>query len=418
MKNAILFDLRKKNPYYIFCPPIKLHSAGVTVLHRLCHSLNLLGYPAFLVIEREYRNKLGYPLFSSDSSLITPELTFDLAQQHKAERLTPIVVLPDSVKGDPLASPFVCRYYLNYPGHLGGDQVVDPNEMCLSYSENIRARIGGRGHVLFLPISDPNLFQPPVESLLSRKGSCFYAAKFRHFHGGEIADSMKRNFEITRDSDLSLKKAELARLFGRSEFFYCFENSALAVEAALCGCPVVFMPNSHFTEVIAEKELGMNGFAWGDSAEELQRAKNSVHLFREIYLKQVEQVEFALRSFIDVSQAAVKTVPYAKPINSDYLLASLGREYPKVHRLGLGLNKLCLLHSELKPKGFFKQLVKKSLQRLGIFEAVMTRKHVAKSYANGVLNTVRVFSINRITNLLRGPGPKHVDSRVLDPHVM
>ena len=40
---------KKRFPYYIVSPSYSQQSAGIKVLHYLCHHLNILGYPAFLV---------------------------------------------------------------------------------------------------------------------------------------------------------------------------------------------------------------------------------------------------------------------------------------------------------------------------------------------------------------------------------
>ena len=46
------------------------------------------------------------------------------------------------------------------------------------------------------------------------------------------------------------------------------ENTALALEAVMCGCPVVFLPNPHLKEIIGQEEHGPDGFAWGDAPAE------------------------------------------------------------------------------------------------------------------------------------------------------
>jgi hypothetical protein len=155
---------------------------------------------------------------------------------------------------------------------------------------------------LFIPASDATIFTPPAEPR-ERHGSCFSAMKYRLEHGGEPGPITADSVEITRDLPDSPEPAAIAELFRRSEVFYTYENTALALEAALCLCPTVLLPNPWLTEVIAANEMGWDGFAWGTDPEEIARAKATVHLARARYLSNYVKFWDQLSVFIAVTQS-------------------------------------------------------------------------------------------------------------------
>jgi hypothetical protein len=99
-----------RSPYYIFAPDYRQSSAGIRVLHYLCHALNELGEEAYLANAR-----VAHP------DLRTPMLSKETMRAHFLSSRTPIAIYPEVVKGNPLDTPIVARWLLNKPGHLGGD---------------------------------------------------------------------------------------------------------------------------------------------------------------------------------------------------------------------------------------------------------------------------------------------------------
>ena len=236
------------NPYYIVAPPYVRTSAGIRVLHLLCHSLNKKGQMAYLLM---------YPAMPWRShqigpDLMTPVLTNDIVKSHFERGLAPIMVYPETIAGNPFKSPCVVRYVLNFPGLLGGDKEYAPSELCFSYGEVLAAHTRDPKNILFIPAVDTRIFYQPREAQ-ERKGTCFYADKYQVAHKGKLFDITKDSLEITRDKPNSQSPKEIAEIFRRSELFYVYENTALAIEAVLCGCPVVFLPNAYLTDMVCWK---------------------------------------------------------------------------------------------------------------------------------------------------------------------
>ena len=49
----------------------------------------------------------------------------------------------------------------------------------------------------------------------------------------------------------------------------------MILEAGLCGCPSVLIPNKYFKESLGLADIGMDGIAWGVSPEEIARESHS-----------------------------------------------------------------------------------------------------------------------------------------------
>jgi hypothetical protein len=362
-----LFNLKPRNPYYIVCPPLKVHSAGVLAMHRLCHMLNLAGYPAFLIIERKYLGKAGYPAQATHPALITPELTDEVVDLHYKHSLTPILVYPDSISGNPLKNGVVVRYLLNYAGLLGGEANFDNSDIIFSYGAQIAESTAFPDQVLNIPISDPDFFVPP-ESPSERSGRCYWAAKYKYFHNGEIGPEAEGAFEITRDRVDSLNKSELRDLFQRSELFLSYENTALAIEAALCGCPTAFVPNKHFQGIIASKEMGIDGIATNLSQAEIERAQKTVFKFRANYLNNLDKVEMQLEKFVSISQQKAQAVPYNKKIETRLVTVTVGNERELNRNWIEWLLKSEAGYRALAPGGMLKRLIKYFLIKVHLME--------------------------------------------------
>lgn len=299
---------QRRHPYYIVASQYTHRSAGMKALHMLCNALNRIGERAYIVT---------YPNCSPDRAinpeLLTPLLTRGIIEHDYETGLTPIMVYPEVVPGNPYGAPFVVRYVLNYPGLLGGDETYPDDEFCIAYSHELASQVSNARLRLFVPASDPRLFAPEPR-VDRRSGSCFYAGKYREIHGGELFDVTRDSVEIHRAPPLAQAPEEIAALFRRSEVFYAYENTALVIEALMCECPVVFLPNKYLVNAIAARELGWDGIAWGLDEAEVARAKRTVKDARENYLRLFDEFAHTLPEFVEETQRAAEERRYKTPI--------------------------------------------------------------------------------------------------------
>jgi hypothetical protein len=368
----LLFKNDLKNPYYIHAPPYVTQSAGILVLHKLCHVLNIMGYPAYIVSDMSNYYEFGSDVFRVSSGLITPELTSEIIDQHFKEGVTPIAVYSDTTRGDPFVAPVIVRYFLNYPGLFTNETIFSDLEIHFSYSHSISKKTKSYENVLFVPVSDPTFFCPP--EVEERSGICYYAAKYKDFHGLQVRSDHQKYFEITRYKEDSFNKMQLRDLFQKSELLICYENSAVAIEAALCGCPVALIPNEVFTEFIAESELGFDGLTWGDEPDKINIAKSTVGKFRDRYISSFDALELQLLKFIEITQKKAKQTPYVKRIKAVGLIA-VSNEYLLVYHFIKNLVNFKFISSFFRFQfdGFKKNIKKiliKILIKIGCFEKV------------------------------------------------
>ncbi len=242
--------------------------------------------------------------------LQTPLLTADIAAHHYENGLTPVVLYPETIHGNPLTAPVRVRWFGNYPGLLGGSTSFDHDEICFAHSRHLARVVGPSANVLCIPTVDTALFRPAPGA--TRKGTCFYAQKFQVVHNQTVFGLPVDCVEITRFEPAS--RAALAALFQRSEAFYCFEDSALINEAALCGCPVVMMRNSFFPWPLGIEEMGWDGYAWGDDPAEFARAVRTVDRAFDNYIKNIPVFFSQLQTFTSITQKRARAVPYCAPV--------------------------------------------------------------------------------------------------------
>ncbi len=302
----------KRSPYYIVAPRYVRTSAGIRCLHLLCHWLNRFGERAFVAL---YSIEGGQPV---SLDLQTPILTPAIIDYHYEVGVRPIVLYPEVVEGNPLEAECVVRWVLNFPGLLGGDFAYPKSEMPMGFSKVLAEVAGKDVPVLHMPVLNEEVFCPGEPR--KRSGAAYYAMKYKVVHNGNVFGVPANAIEITRDrADLQTPE-EIAEILRSVEVFYVFENTALATEAVLCGCPAIFMPNPWLSKPIAVNELGWDGYAWGDEPAEIERARRTVTQGQANYRRTVDEFFDQLRLFIARSQAKATGGPYKHKINPSFLV--------------------------------------------------------------------------------------------------
>jgi hypothetical protein len=293
------------HPYIIYATPYSETSSGVKATHLLCHALNRSGHEAYVMTG------------PTDPWLWTPTIYLLRREIFRIAGRLPIVVYPDTVTDNPLEASVVVRWLLNKPGAFVDNWrgFFPPSDMVFHYDEDFLID-GLTGTPLHLPTCDPRIYNNvdnPFDN--RREGHLLYLVRYRQT-GEPVADFLANATVISSDNPRTPK--ELAELYRRSEFLFSYERTAATLEAALCGCPVVFLESPLLSAIPAQKSFGTDGFAWGFTPEETERAKRTVHVPWQIYQKQLADFDIQLAGFIAATQAraaeaAAKTVtPPAK----------------------------------------------------------------------------------------------------------
>lgn len=304
-----------RNPYYIIAPRYVRTSGGVRVLYRLCDLINKAGGSAFIFLWPGFNHDLA-----SSPMDVAPFLNQKIVDYHYKNGLTPVIVYPETFPVSKFNPPIRVRYLLNYDELLFKNEPLERDDYLLAYSESIaeHIRIDKPHSTLFITVSDPIFFCPPPMPV-ERSGGVFYAGKYKYHFGGKTFPLTEGMPEITRDRPDSQTPEQIRDLFWHAEYFYCYEDSALALEAILCGCPVVFLPNEFFRRPLGKKELDGLGFAWGAIPEQMQHAKNTVVAAREKHLAGLAESKKQVLQFMDNIQKIAEKRLYEVPFAANYV---------------------------------------------------------------------------------------------------
>lgn len=282
-------------PYYIYAPDYTETSSGIRALHFLCHALNQSGLEAYIVAGK------------INTEIWAPALSNEVLRQHYLNKRKPIVIYPEVVFGKPLGLGSTVRYLLNKPGLIGGPKSFDSDELLVAFREEFAEGTGAE-HILHFPASNAFLFNPDGTDQAAREGRYFYYNRLLS-RGGALRPMTEGMTEISPKFPRTLP--ELAEIFRKAEVLYSYETGSIVSEARMCGCPVVLVPNPTLLPNRPDPNLyNSKGLAWGDSNEELEHARQTVHLFYADYQVVYDKFNRNLANFVDVTQQRAEEMPF------------------------------------------------------------------------------------------------------------
>lgn len=283
------FFSKRPQPYYVYAPDYRRSSAGIRVMHMLCDALQRSGHEAYITAR----------VLNPD--LITPRLADEILASHRSQGLEPIIIYPEIIDGNPLKGGTVVRYLLNQPGFIEGQGAYGEDDILFSYTKALLQPGMAEDRVLYLPGPDLSVFCPPADPAKRVAGKvCYYQGRRGQ---ARIDPSLLPADAIEITAEFPGSWEALADIFQQCEFFYCGEASALAGEAALCGCLGVILPSEWTPLKIALHENKSHGVAWGTEPAEIERARLTLPLLRESLLQHQRNFWPALDNFIQVTQA-------------------------------------------------------------------------------------------------------------------
>jgi hypothetical protein len=280
-----------KRPYYIGTPGYKESSGGIRFMHQLCHHLNMAGQLAY-VWNQPINPRLNAPCVNTQ-----------ILATHQAEARDPIMVSPMIGGEVPSGARTIARIMLN---HITGMALptVQPDELFFS---PVRSFIPAdwNYHHLWVPFYDTKIYRPPAPGT-RRSGS--YLLSNWYLKQGKLIPPQLQHLPIlgkpknSDDWDQTLSHAELAAIYQRIECLYLLEPTSAAIEAMLCGCPVVFIPNPNALLHPDWCYCGPYGNAWGDSEEQLEHARSTIERVPEFVETLRERFPDDLATFIELTQ--------------------------------------------------------------------------------------------------------------------
>ena len=283
----------KTRPYIIVTPTWCV-SAGVRVMHQLCHELNALGLDAKLLLTTDLSRGSGVLV---NPAFHTPVINGQMAEHWAAINEEAIVIYADGVQGNPLGAKRVVRYVL---GKEMPKPTDDPSDFRVYYSRAFPIKREARHRTLFLFPVDLGVFND--KNVVRRDQDMRWLGK-----GAKYCTEPEPNaVDITYSWPPT--REELAAQLRRTRYLYSYDGlSCTNQEAILCGAIVIVKHLSYhdweWTRAdLAAMEHGIGGYAFGDSDFEIDRARRTRMEMVEGLRYQVATFRQRLLDFVDESQ--------------------------------------------------------------------------------------------------------------------
>ncbi len=284
----------KPRPYLIVTPWYRHSSAGIVVLHFLCHELNRLGFEAYLLILLQ--PKLPPSVSPVHPNWIAPILTMPLEENPKWQEIKDrvIVIYPETIAGNPTQAPCVVRYMLNRE-HPDRPIRAAQDDFIVSFSKAFML-----SHlVLFLPVSlDISLFHDRGQPQ-ERTQDMVWVGKGRLYGVFEKPDHA---IEITNTWPPT--RQALGDQLRKTRFLYSYDAMiSIITESVLCGAVVII---KHFgpwqRRDLEMYELGLHGVAVDESPAEIERAIQTRLGLVDTVRRHVAAMPSRILAFADATQ--------------------------------------------------------------------------------------------------------------------
>lgn len=235
--------------FVIYAPSYSPDVGGGIVLHKLCDTLNRLGYRA-LIWPREWRPKRKqFNIFKWPKRWIKKKLRN--RNDHNDFRLNPnflaplatrsdiansIVVYPETVSGNPLNAQRVVRWLLYKPGFHTGEIKYGDEDLFFYFNEvfNDPAYNKTPGNQLHVTHILTDIYKQT--NFGERSGGCYIVRK------GKDRDL---NYHPANYQQIDgLSHEDICKVFNQSEFFISYDLHTLYSQyAVLCGCKSIVVPD-------------------------------------------------------------------------------------------------------------------------------------------------------------------------------
>lgn len=251
---------------YIIVTPTWCVSAGVKVLHLLCHHLNTLGIEAYLLFTRNITGsaELVNPLLNTP---VVNGLLENASGDWERLKNEAIFIYPDSIVGNPFGVKRIVRYILGKEGPVTPDAA---NEYRLLFSAGYALDKTADNKSLFFTTIDMGIFHSRTQ--IPRTQDMLWLGKGAKF----CQEKPKNCVDITYSWPESPQA--LAEELRKTRYLYSYDPvSSITTEAVLCGAVVIFKHLSYHDQVWERAnfeglELGAGGLAFSDTAFEIERA--------------------------------------------------------------------------------------------------------------------------------------------------
>lgn len=217
-----------------------------------------------------------------------------------------VAIYDESVFGNPLNAHIVIRWFLNRPGVISNaGKFNTAEELQYVFANEINPELKR----LAVNTVDFDFFHN-FKSKSERNLKLFYAGKLRSI--GKVNYVPKGVTEIHRNGKLRQTKKQLRNLFYEAKVLYLAEDSAISLEAAICGCPTVYV-YEYFKDEVLNQDRRI-GIAKDDSELELEKGRlDTKRIVEYINKLEVESYSEILEMIMDVLNYNLENKHFSKP---------------------------------------------------------------------------------------------------------
>ena len=280
--------INNKYKIIIYTPPFDIKCGGIVVMHYLPNLINIMKNDKF------YGKLFIYNNLKYDNIFCT-----DFAKIDEIDDNT-IVIYPETISGNPLNAKNVVRWILL---DLGIEMPVDhyknwnPNDLVYFWEARSKKTNNFkklRYHWLNPIFTNKNL-EKYKTCYLIKKGSLIHCnINYMHPNDSICIENLSLN--------------EIANIFNECKYFYCYDpNTMYIIYAIFCGCIPIIYPIENMSKddyckrgVFYKDNIIYNkGFAWGDSIEEINYAKETLFEANKEIKELFESDKESINSFLN-----------------------------------------------------------------------------------------------------------------------
>jgi hypothetical protein len=255
-----------KLTYLILTFPFSTNCGGIVVLHKLCHLMRKLGHDAYLwfpegrshVRNPDYDTPIGNPNGAGREGAIDPR---DCC-----------VIYPEIVHGNPLEAKVPVTWLLYHTGDN------DTNRIKVAYDPLYAANHRDAERLTVVETFPEHCRLPTPDELSAnpREGACFVVRKGT----GTPRIPETENGRAVEITNTTVENA--TAVFRRSEVFYNYDaHSFHSIQAALCGCESVIVPQPGLSKIDFRAGHPLCQFRVAYGLDERHFAKNPMPVMRE-----------------------------------------------------------------------------------------------------------------------------------------
>ena len=248
----------KKN-IIAYCTAYKDKSAGIKTIYFLLSFLKKKNFAVSVLIENSTLGIDGHHSGSITNNSDVHSLSFANLHLIKKKQVEPIVIYPDSTRGNPLKASKFIRIVNYFYGELNNNKPDINKEYLIFFGKEIEKNFflkypnfpRDRTMIYSLPVF-PLSFVKNIVNFSERTEEYYYSHK-ANILGIDIPENIKK-----RAKKLDPHEKNIIEKISKAKCIHLFEETAIAYEAMLCGAVVNYHPNGLFLEKPLINWLGDN----------------------------------------------------------------------------------------------------------------------------------------------------------------